>query len=67
MLFMDRKKVQIEGNTNTTSASSDSMDDSNVIFKSNLEQILGHLNAPLLNKENGNDTLAHCSCISSYC
>jgi len=53
-----QEEVQIEGNTNTTSASSDSMDDSNVIFKSNLEQILGHLNAALLNKENGNDTLA---------
>jgi len=53
-----QEEVQIEGNTNNTSASSDSMDDSNVIFKSNLEQILGHLNAALLNKENGNDTLA---------
>ena len=33
-------------------------DDSTVVFKSNLEQIAGHLNAALLNKEEGNDTLA---------
>ena len=33
-------------------------DDSKVVFKSNLEQIAGHLNAALLNKEKGNDTLA---------
>jgi hypothetical protein len=51
-------EVLVKQDTNTTSISSDPMDDPNVAFKSNLEQIAGHLNAALLNKESGNNTLA---------
>lgn len=58
-LAYGQDELSIQGNADTSNATSDSMDeDSSVAFKSNLEQIAGHLNAALMNKENGNDTLA---------
>lgn len=45
-----------ENASSTSTGSSDVM--SSVAFKSNLEQIAGHLNAAMLNKESGNNTLA---------
>jgi hypothetical protein len=45
-----------ENASSTSTGSSDVM--SSVAFKSNLEQIAGHLNAAMLNKESGNSTLA---------
>jgi hypothetical protein len=52
-----QEDLSTEGNASSTSTeSSNAM--SSVAFKSNLEQITGHLNAAMLNKESGNNTLA---------
>ena len=58
-LASGQDELSIQDDLDTSNATPDSMDeDSAVAFKSNLEQIAGHLNAALMNKENGNDTLA---------
>jgi hypothetical protein len=58
-LTYGQAESSMQENVDTSNVTSYSMDeDSAVAFKSNLEQIAGHLNAALMNKENGNDTLA---------
>jgi hypothetical protein len=52
-----QQDLSMDGNTSATSAS-DLTNNSQVKFRSNVEQIIGHLNAAILNKESGNDTLA---------
>lgn len=52
-------ELLMQENIYTSNVTSNPMDeDSAVTFKSNVEQIAGHLNAALMNKENGNNTLA---------
>jgi hypothetical protein len=54
-----QQDLSTEGNTSATSTSaSDLTNNSQVKFRSNIEQIIGHLNAAMMNKESGNDTLA---------
>jgi hypothetical protein len=54
-----QQDLSTEGNTSATSTSaSDLTKNSQVKFRSNIEQISGHLNAAMMNKESGNDTLA---------
>jgi hypothetical protein len=58
-LAYGQDELSVQENVDTSNFTSGSMDeDSAVAFKSNLEQIAGHLNAALMNKDSGNDTLA---------
>jgi hypothetical protein len=58
-LSYGQDELLMQENIYTSNVTSDSMDeDSAITFKSNLEQIAGHLNAALMNKESGNNTLA---------
>lgn len=52
-----QEDLSMEENTNAT-ALSDPTNNSQVKFGSNIEQVIGHLDAATLNKESGNDTLA---------
>jgi hypothetical protein len=52
-----QEDLSTEGNTSATSASH-LTNNSQVKFRSNIEQIIGHLNAAMMDKESGNDTLA---------
>jgi hypothetical protein len=52
-----QEDLAMEENTNAT-ALSDPTNNSQVKFGSNIEQVIGHLDAATLNKERGNDTLA---------
>jgi hypothetical protein len=52
-----QEDLSMEENTNAT-ALSDPANNSQVKFGSNIEQVIGHLDAATLNKERGNDTLA---------
>ncbi|CAN5193682.1 hypothetical protein BH18THE2_BH18THE2_38670 [soil metagenome] len=45
-------------NTNSTSTTSPELNSTQADFVSNMEQISGHLNAEVMNKEAGNNTLA---------
>jgi hypothetical protein len=56
-VYGQQEDLSTEGNTSAISAS-DLTNSSQVKFRSNIEQIIGHLNAAMLNKESGNDTLA---------
>jgi hypothetical protein len=56
-VYGQEEDLSTEGNTSATSAS-DLTNNSQVKFRSNIEQIIGHLDAAMLNKESGDDTLA---------